>query len=614
MEDLTLQLNVPVTVPVPRENTQARLGRMAAANMAHRPSQSHTVADRIEQKAEQIPDKVFLLDGDQQLTFAQLNQQANQVAHAALTLGLKRGDVVSIMLENRFAFFSYWLGMAKIGVTAALLNTNTRGKALLHAFEITESKAAFIGEECIEALNSIDSLPAGINFFAIADSETTIAEAELPFSITYFDSRTAAASSENPDRSVRDGLVAENFVFYIFTSGTTGLPKAARISHMKWLGVGDGMVSMLNFTPADVFYCVLPLYHGAAGMSLTSSALSVGASIVLKRRFSVSQFWPEIRKYSVTTCQYIGEICRYLYNQPARPDDKDHTLVQMMGAGLGTDIWAKFQARFGVQYIYEGWSATEANTNMINLDNKVGSCGRLPFKDKTNARLIRYDLDAGAHARNDQGFCIECEPGEVGEMIGMILNLPDIGAGRFEGYTSADATDKKILRNVFQPGDTWFSSGDLLRKDAEDYYYFVDRVGDTYRWKSENVSTQEVTEAIGGFESSAIMNIYGVQVPGQEGRAGMAAIVLKENAVFDGDKFFAFAEERVPRYAAPMFVRISAQADLTATFKLRKVDLQKQGYDPQRFADPLYVRDESNRTYASYSLELLERLNIPPFE
>jgi fatty-acyl-CoA synthase len=349
-------------------------------------------------------------------------------------------------------------------------------------------------------------------------------------------------------------------------------------------------------------------------MVVVSSALSQGAAIALRRRFSASRFWDEARRDGVTGFQYIGEICRYLLNQPARPDDRDHRVRVMMGAGLAPELWRPFQDRFGVAHVLEGWSSTEANTSLLNVDDVPGSCGRIPFANLHNGRLVRVDLETGALVRDADGFCVECAPGEVGEFLGVIPDLPDSGAGRFEGYTDHAASEARILRDVFTPGDRCYRSGDLLRRDADDYFYFVDRAGDTFRWKSENVSTQEVAEALAGFPGLEIANVYGVRVPGREGRAGMAALVLRDPAGFDGRAFFAHTEKTLPSYAAPLFVRLPAQADLTSTFKLRKIDLQREGYDPRRVRDPLFVRDEGARAYVALGGESLGRLGLPSFE
>ena len=620
-------------VAVDREETQARMDRLSAATLGHRLSQPYTVADRLEERAASGADRTFVLYGGRRLTYAGVNALANRVAHAARAAGLRPGDVAALMMENRPEFLAAWMGLAKLGVTTALINTNLRGRPLVRALATTGARHLLAGSECAPPLADVrgelgaewtiwvwrdaDDEPGRVD---AADAATRIdaareprqadaaarfpgggrpvpdTEAALPDSIA-LDPLLAAAPAADPDPAVRAGLTAGDDLFYIFTSGTTGMPKAARLSHGRFLGVGDGMSMVAGWGPDDVVACVLPLYHGAAGMVVVSSALAQGGAIALSRRFSASRFWDDVRRDGVTGCQYIGEICRYLLNQPPRPDDRDHGLRVMMGAGLTPAVWRAFRERFGVARILEGWSSTEANTNLINLDGVVGACGRIPFKDRHNGRLIRYDVATDTHPRDARGFCVECGPGEPGEFIGMILDLPDLGAGRFEGYTSPAETERKILRGVFQPGDRWYRSGDLLVRDEDDYYYFVDRVGDTFRWKSENVSTQEVAEALEGFPGLEVANVYGVPVPGAEGRAGMAALVLRDPASFDGRAFFAHVADRLPAYACPVFVRLVAEPDMTTTFKLRKVDLQRQGFDPAIVADPLFVRDEEARAY-----------------
>jgi fatty-acyl-CoA synthase len=583
-------------VPVPRDDTQAKLARLSAATLRHTPGQRYTVADRFEERAAEQPDRTFVLFEDEVISYAAFNARANRVAHSALEAGLRRGQVAALLMENRPEFLVAWAGLAKLGVTVALVNPHVRGSALRHALETARARHWIAGSECLPALAT---LPAGMpraQLWVWRDRGAG-AGAELPEGAVDLEARLAQAPAGDPDPRLREGLVAGHDLFYIYTSGTTGLPKAARLSHMRYLGVGEGMSAVAGYGPDDVIACVLPLYHGAGGMVVVSSALAQGAAMFLRRRFSASRFWDDARRHGVSGFQYIGEICRYLHNQPPRPDDRDHRVRVMMGAGLGADLWERFRSRFGVERILEGWSSTEANTSLINLDNEPGSCGRIPFRELHNGRLIRYDVETDTHPRDPGGFCIECGIGEVGEFIGLIPDLPDSGAGRFEGYTDPDATEHKILHDVFQKGDRWYRSGDLLRRDAEDYFYFVDRIGDTYRWKSENVSTQEVAEALCGFPGLEVANVYGVRVPGQEGRAGMVALVLRDPSDFDGTAFFAWVEERLPLYAAPLFVRLVREADLTTTFKLRKIDLQREGYDPDRVRDPLFVRNESTRTY-----------------
>ena len=603
-------LSAQQTVAVPREETQRKLDRRAQAAGLIKPLDHYTIADRIEAQAAALGDHTFIVYGERRLSYADIDARANQVAHAALACGLKPGDVCAMAMENRPEFFTTWFGLTKIGVVVAFINNQISGHPLQHALQSTQAKAAIVGEEC--AHNFAQTPDIETPMWLLPDAEKPAAEADRSVLGLDFINALEQAPTTQVDRSWRDGITAETPTLLIFTSGTTGLPKAAIYSHMRWLCSGDVMEETIHATPDDVFYCCLPLYHGAAATSVTSTALRCGSSILVRRKFSVSRFWQDVRDNGVTVCQYIGEICRYLLNQDVEAGE--HRLRCMMGAGLTAESWQRWVERFGEMDIYEGWGSTEANTNLINVDNFVGSCGRVPDWNKTNFRLIRYDVENDLHLRNAQGHCLQCEPGEVGEGIGMIINHPEIGGGRFEGYTNPEATEQKILRDVFAEGDSWWRSGDLLRYDEDGYFYFVDRVGDTFRWKSENVSTQEVASALDDFKGAELINIYGVQVPQHEGRAGMAAIVMQAGKAFDPKAFYDLTEERVPRYAAPQFVRVSAAADMTTTFKLRKVDLQRQGYDPDQCKDPLYVRDDKTGTYRPYSAAALADAGLPPFE
>lgn len=597
---------------VPREETQAKLDLRSRAATQIRPADLYTIADRLEEQAQRYAERPFLIYGSERFSYAEVDARANQVAHALHARGIGAGDVCALAMENRPAFFFYWFGLVKLGAVVAVINTQVSGRPLVHALEATTPRAIVVGEECLANFAATADLPA-LPRYLVADAEKP-AETALRTGITAaIADEVAAASRETFARAGRAAITAETPTLLIFTSGTTGLPKAARYSHMRWMTSGDVMAATLDTTPDDVFYCCLPLYHGAAATSVTSTALRAGAAIVVRRKFSVREFWSDIRRHGITTFQYIGEICRYLINQPPRPDDREHSLRAMLGAGLTQETWSRWVERFGDVQVFEGWGSTEANANLLNVDNYVGSCGRVPYWEKTNVRLLRYDVENETHLRDENGFCIQCAPGEVGEAVGMIVDHPEIGAGRFEGYTSAEATEKKILRNVFRQGDAYWSSGDLLRYDEDGYCYFVDRIGDTFRWKSENVSTAEVADALGDLAGAELINIYGVRVPDHEGRAGMAAIVMQPGCSFDPQALYDLTEQRIPRYAAPQFVRVSSAADLTTTFKLRKVDLQRQGYDPTAFDDPLYVRDDKAGTYRPYSPEALQAAGLPAF-
>ncbi len=580
-----------------REQTQEKLDLLAQGIAWYKPQDAYGIADRFEELAMMKASSVFLRTEEESLSYAALNRRADYFAALALERGLRPGDTGAILFENRPAFFYSWLGLMKIGVRATLLNTSMRGAALAHALGVTSSSFLFAGEECSPSFQDARALPAHLSLIRVPDVPATPEEEGAPV-----------------DSSLRKDVRGETPAMYSFTSGTTGLPKAAVISHARWLGVGKGWHLGLGINSSDVFYCCLPLFHGAAGMSLVSPVVSAGASIVLRRKFSASQFWEDVRRYKVTSTQYIGETCRYLVNQPASPKDRDHGLRRMTGAGLSPDVWKRFRKRFGEQIeIIEGMGAIESNCSLSNLGGKIGACGHIPFPEKSNARLVKYDVEKDCHVRDKNGFLVLCEPQETGELIGMLIDLPNTIGGRFEGYSDAQETEKKILRNVFAAGDAWFRTGDLLYRDEEDYYYFVDRLGDTFRWKSENVSTTEVAEALASYRDAALINVYGVRVPEQEGRAGMAAVLMLPGRKFDGEAFYK-AAAALPGYAVPLFVRLSKQPDLTATFKLRKVDMQRQGYDPDNFEDPLYVLNRKGKSYLPWSEEALENLGVAPFE
>ncbi len=605
-------LGAPRQLPVPREQTQQLLDLRSAASAQIKPADLYTLADRLEAQAQRFPDQPFLIYGTDVYSYAQVDAQANRMAHVFYDKGLRPGDVCAIAMENRPQFFFCWFGLVKLGAVVAFINTQVNGKPLVHALQTTDAKAVVVGEECLDNLLATEGLP-DVPWWLIEDLENPH-DRVLPGCVDQSFSEQIAQAAPTPfARDVRAAITAESTTLLIFTSGTTGLPKAARYSHMRWMSSGDVMEVTLGATAADVFYCCLPLYHGAAATSVTSTALRVGASIVVRRKFSVREFWQDVRRNHITVFQYIGEICRYLLNQPVVAGEREHSLRYMLGAGLTAESWQRWLERFGPIQVFEGWGATEANANLINVDNYVGSCGRVPDWSRTNLRLVRYDVESDTHPRDEHGFYQLCKPGEVGEAMGFIVDHPQIGGGRFEGYTSAAANESKIRRNVFQAGDAYWSSGDLLRYDDDGYFYFVDRIGDTFRWKSENVSTLEVAGTLSDLPGLELINVYGVHVPGHEGRAGMAAILMQPGHTFDPQAFYDLTEARLPRYAAPVFVRVSATADMTSTFKLRKVDLQRQGYAPGLFADPLFVRDESTRTYQPYSLQVLARAGLAPF-
>ena len=593
---------------IPREQTQAIIDAHRAAAGAMMMRTDFLVPDCFEHQAGRLAARTALVYERQRITWAELERRSAHYGRAALASGLGPGDVGAVMIENRPEFFYAWLGLARIGVIAGLINTSAQGAALAHALRATQAKVLFIGDECMEQLRATEGLPQeGLTILRVIDAATPPAPRH-PRAIDLETVDIAGIDVED-FKALRAGMDNRRPCFYIFTSGTTGLPKAALISHGRFLSVGAGWMSVIPLGDDDVFYCALPLFHGAALMSLYSTALQSGGSVLIRRRFSVSRFWADVQAWRVTVFQYVGEVVRYLTNVPPVPEENDHSLRMIMGSGIGIDVWQRFKQRFGEHVlVYEGWGATESNANMTNFDQKPGSCGRIPFPERSHIRMLRYDQGSDELMRDAGGSYIPCKPGEVGELYGQIRRGNGEIVAPFEGYTTATDTAAKILQDVFEPGDAWWRSGDLFRFDEEGYYYFVDRIGDTFRWKGENVSTTEVAQQLSIYADAESTNIYGVKVPGHEGRACMAALALKPGQAFDAQAFYRCVTVTLPVYAQPLFVRVLSQADVTANFKLRKVRLREEGFDTGLISDPLYGLDRERETYAPLDAALLARL------
>jgi fatty-acyl-CoA synthase len=548
-----------------------------------KPDGRYTISDIVEDYARTKPFNVAVLCGSQVLTYRDLGEGANRYARWALEQGIKRGDAVALLMDGRPEYLMAWLGIVKLGGVVALLNTNLRSKALAHCIDAVKVRHVIAGSELGESYAS--ALPHLQTRPILWATGTPIAGAED------LDSALAEKSPAAVDEAVRDGLTAKDNAFYIYTSGTTGLPKAANFSHMRMLFMMFGFAGGLGARESDRMYDALPLYHSTGGVCAVGVALTCGGSLVIRRKFSAERFWEDCAYYQPTFFQYIGELCRYLLNTRVSLYEDNHTIRAIAGNGLRPEIWQTFQQRFHIPKIVEFYGATEGNVGMLNYDGKVGAVGRIPryMRKIAGTAIVKFDVKAELPLRDGRGFCIECGPDETGEVIGKIRHEP----GRnFEGYTGA--ADTKILRHVFVAGDSWFRTGDLMRRDKHGYYYFVDRIGDTFRWKGENVATSEVAQALNTVPGVLEANVYGVAVPGCEGRAGMAAIVVAPG--FDAGAVARILARSLPPYACPLFLRLRPEMEITGTFKQRKVGLVKEGFDPDRIDDPLYwLNPKANR-------------------
>lgn len=562
------------------------------------PDNPRTIADLIDEWATSQPDAEAIVFEGRSYSYAEYNAAANRWAQWGRSIGLMQGDVVALFMEDRPEFLFCWLGMAKLGVVSALINTKLRAEALAHCINIAKPKLIITGAELSEGIASGDGL--------IQPKVPVWAEGGAIDGAKDVNAALDAQPADPVGREARPDLVGRDILFYIYTSGTTGLPKAARFTHTRFMsGIGAFSMGAGAKKGARVYVC-LPLYHSAGGVAAIGQALFVGGTIILKRKFSATEFWQDCREHRVTQFQYIGELCRYLLNTPVQAGETDHVVESCIGNGLRPDVWGPFQERFKIPRIVEIYAATEGNASMMNLDGYPGAVGRIPpfLKGSYNyLKLLKFDVETEMPIRSDDGFCIECDTGEAGELVGKITDEP----GRtFEGYESKEATDKKILRDVFEKGDAWFRTGDLLRQDKRGYMYFVDRIGDTFRWKGENVSTAEVAEIIDTFPGIHEANVYGVEVPGADGRAGMASLVGADD--LDLDAFAQFVVEKLPVYAKPMFIRLSPEMETTGTFKHRKVDLVRDGFDPRTIDEPLYFFDKLASVYVPLDQALYEKI------
>jgi citronellyl-CoA synthetase len=548
---------------------------------------------RVEATTERFGDRTAVIFEGRTLTWRELNAHANRYVAAFKALGLVRTDAVSVIMENRIEFLTTIIALNKLGVTAALINTNLVGRPLVHCISITSSRMCIFGEERLDAIADVRSRPdlEDIeNYLFVPDAGLV----SCPNWARDLEEDAEDESSSNPPETGQ--VTLGDIALYIFTSGTTGLPKASVLSNRRYLlATTMSYIGGLKCDEDDCIYLCLPLYHGTGLFLGVGASFCTGASMFIRRKFSASNFLSEVREHGATCFIYIGELCRYLLNTPEREDDYKNPLGTMMGNGLRPDVWHEFKERFGVRRVAEFYGSSEGNVGFVNLLNKDCTVGTTSIP----LALVKYDVDADEILLDNKGHCIKVDKGEPGLLLGKISKYTE-----FEGYTSAEDTEKKILRNAFKKGDAWFNTGDLMKTVDVGFamglphYQFVDRVGDTFRWKSENVSTNEVGEIINGHTQVAFCNVYGVEIPRADGRAGMASMVLADDvAELDIDGFSTYVNEQLPAYARPVFLRIQRDIDTTGTFKMVKGDLRKEGYDLEQVSDVIYVLKPRSSSY-----------------
>ena len=521
-----------------------------------------------------------LLSERESFTYAQLAARANKYARWAMEQGLTKGDVVCLLMTNRPEYFAIWLGITSVGAAVSLLNTNLVGPSLTYSTRIVAPKCIIASTEFTGALHDAlqaDDLRAAVWVHGEGDSQRP----RIDRAVEGFSGEALGVEERQPP-------AIDDLALYIYTSGTTGLPKAARVSHMRAMQWSHWFAGMMDVQAIDRMYNCLPMYHSVGGVQVIGAMLVGGGSVVIREKFSASQFWDDVVRWDCTLFEYIGELCRYLLHTGPSPNEREHRIRMACGNGLAAEIWDAFKDRFRIPQILEFYAATEGSVSLFNVQGKRGAIGHIPsyLKHRFSALLVATDIETGVPLRNEHGLCVPCKPNQVGEALGRIVNDSASLGTRFDGYTSEEDSENKILRNVLIAGDAWFRTGDLMRKDEKGYYYFVDRMGDTFRRKGENVATSEVAEVISAMPEIQHANVYGVAVSGVEGRVGMAALVT--DGELDLQAFRKHLFDRLPAYARPVFVRIRSEASLTGTFKYSKTDLLREGFDPEACGDALY--------------------------
>ncbi len=580
------------------------LSKAEGAKMTLSLNKPHNISlgGELEKQAGKRPQQPAILFEDRVISYQEFNEKANRYANLFRQRGFKKGDVVALLMENRPEYLIIIAGLAKLGIIISLINTGVRGQVLAHVANICNAQAIIIGNELLAAFEEIASEvkleePA---YIFVEDDDRQI---NTNLDVEDLTPLLKEQSTANPDTT--KSITTDDTLFYIYTSGTTGFPKATASKHQNWfvLGYGSGGLG-LEMIPGDVLYNVLPLYHNSGANIAFACFLVHGSTFALRRKFSARNFWADIKKYGASHFIYIGELCRYLNNQPPNPDDKDNPLQYILGNGMRGEYWMQFKERFGIKKIVEVYGATEGVARIINLKQVPGMMGNLSVISIRIGEVVQYDVENEEILKGADGKPIFCKTGETGLLICYINPRAP-----FAGYVNnPTATEAKILRNVFKEGDTFFDTGDLVKLHEKDFVSFVDRLGDTFRWKGENVATNEVADILNQFGHIEDSNVYGVTVEGMEGRCGMVALKPLEGGEIDWNEFAKYVIKNLPVYARPYFVRIRAEVDATNSFKQIKIALQKEGFDPTIIKDPMFFLDPRQETYVPMTAELYEEI------
>ncbi len=516
--------------------------------------------------ASRTPQRPALLCGDERCSYGELRARIDATAAVLEAEGIRSGDVVALVGENSIDYVTILLALTRLGAAAALPSSELDGPLLEHALKSARCRAV-IAE-------------------ASLGTRVDVAELGLRYGDEAWRRRVAEARS-GPRVPFRCESSAD--FAYVFSSGTTGVSKACRVSHRRARLSSTAFSRLVHgLRASDVLYCPLPLYHASPLLLGLGATLVAGATLALRPRFSASALLDDVRRFEATVMLYVGELGRAWLAQPASPHDREHRLRTLVGNGMNARIWAGLRERFAIPHIREFYAASEFPGAVVNITDHVGSVGHLPFGRLRGYRLVRVDADDGRIVRDATGRAIECGEDEPGELVLRLRPSAAEPTGEYLGYVGEGPNAERIARDLFEPGDLYCRSGDLLRRDRVGHYYFVDRLGDTYRFKSQNVSTREVEDAFSDLPGVVSAISLGVRLPSLDGKLGLLALEVDSNFSIES---VAQRMQRLPRAMRPGVVRLVERIRLTPSLKYKKSDIARQGVDPICVAGPLFFRD-----------------------
>ena len=556
------------------------------------PDDNASLAHTFEKTSQEFGSSDFIYFESEKWTYSETNEAANILANRLLNDGVGHSDRVVLFMENRPNYIISLLALNKIGAIGVLINTSLTGGPLIHCINSSDSIKCIFGDELRPSLEDVldeINIKNKQDIYWVNDNN----ENNCPQWASDLDS--LLDKTKNSNLTETNFVTAKDTAFYIFTSGTTGVPKAALFPNTKIIAASTNITKAgYRLNHDDCMYNCLPLYHSTGLMLGLCACIHVGASTFIRRKFSASSFWKEAKQFNTTAFVYVGELCRYLSFQDPCDEEINNPISKMVGNGLRPDLWDCFRGRFNVDRICEIYGASEGNGMFMNLLNKNQTIGMT----NVDLALLKYDVAEDKLETDDEDNYIEVAKHEPG------LALVKIGPNAvYNGYTDKAASEEKVIHDVFEEGDRWFNTGDLIKTMdvgfslGRKHYQFVDRVGDTFRWKSENVSTNEVAEILNTFHQVNMANVFGVKVPQSEGRAGMVAFNCDLNE-FEWDGFYTFVSESLPSYAQPVFVRIIEELETTGTFKLKKNDLREEAYHLEKVkGDQIYIKKPGESSY-----------------